>query len=247
MVGFGVSIMRHHNISFSPTIERRFITLPLTEYSQIEWESCWYTPEEGREMQAKQKRIICRLEQGKRCKKEDSIRGLEKRTTEHRKRKRELRNFHVTALLEQQDLQCGSETFDWEMLAETSKNLSRECVMEASLSAIRDQREARQVYNRMGREKSPISKIISAFHLSGKNSREKVDTKNFVESMDTEDESVTEASYLSDSEFEDEWETEEESKTTQRLFLVEPVLLTTRFVFLLARTTAFLLLGIGSF
>jgi hypothetical protein len=197
MVGFRASIMRYRKISFPPTIERRFITLPLTEYSQVEWESCWYTKKEVREMQAKQKRIICRLEQGKRCKKGDSIRGLENRTTKLRKIKRELKNFHVTALLEQQEFwQSGSEAVDGEMLAETSKYLSRECVMEASLSAIQDEREARQVYNYKGREKRPISRIMSALRLSGKNSREKVDTKNSVESMDAEDESVTETGEL---------------------------------------------------
>lgn len=236
--------MRHQNISFSPTIERRFITLPLTEYSQVEWESCWYTPEEGRELYANQKKIICRLEQGKICKKEDSIRGMEKRTAEYRKRKREVRDFHITTVLEEQDIQkSAAEVPDWEKLAEISKALSRQCVMEASAFAMRDEEEAREVYKHMAREKKSISKIISAFHFSGsKKNRGKAQKKKSVESMDEDDDSVTEATYLSDSEFEDEWETKGKGKITHGLSLVEPLL----FVFLLARTTAYVLLGIGT-
>eukprot|EP00980_Cylindrotheca_fusiformis_P021384 scaffold8259_cov143-Cylindrotheca_fusiformis.AAC.2 len=215
----------------------------------MEWESCWYTPEEERELNLHQKKVLRRLEQGKSCRKGDSFRGLESRTTAQKRRKQERRELHITTVLEEEEMQkfyYGS--IKWRNLAEISQVLSKESVTEALAYAKHDEEEAHRVYNCLGPEKKrPRSKIIPFNFSSLKKSQTAVKTTLFNQSINVEDEeedSVTEATYLSDSEFEDKWDMAEKPDTVQASPLVEPVLFTKRLICLFAKTTVFILFGV---
>jgi hypothetical protein len=149
-------------ITFAPK-EEHFPILPLNEYSPSERSQCWYSRDEKEEMIQKQKRARRRMEKKKKLRRNSSGRGLE--TTDRRNVKRMWKHALTTAIMEEQNWQWNNQTNDWENYARISRHASKDSIITAFMSAMRDEQEARLVYEDLGyfKKRRLLGKIFSIF------------------------------------------------------------------------------------
>jgi hypothetical protein len=137
------------SIRFADVIEKHFFTIARHEYSEEESKNWFYTSEELCRNDEEQEKIMRQMYQQKRNRfrainqdeNVDSYRGLEKS-----EKKAKHINRCIDAVLDEQDFQCKTRTFDWEGIAQVSRRISKRSSKMALKLAREDARDARKVY-----------------------------------------------------------------------------------------------------
>ena len=126
-----------------------------SNYTKAEFESCWYTMTEKKEMEEEVKRTLKRLHRGKKCKRNSSYRGLERLVS----KKTETLTIHevIDAVMDEQEVQWAHDFFAWERFSIVSRKVSKTSFLKARYQAQRDELDAREAYREMDESSSSSS------------------------------------------------------------------------------------------
>ncbi|CAJ1968349.1 unnamed protein product [Cylindrotheca closterium] len=155
-------------IRFALNMEEKVIVVEShKDYSPIEFEKCFWTPQEQEKMRTEQLKTIARMEKGKKAKKED-YRGLESgeiaQAFEQKFRK------CVTAVMKaqaEQDKVCADS------LADVSKTVTAESAKKALMLAQKDAQEAEIAWTEPKQRRKSLPKRILSKLLVRNNSRQR--------------------------------------------------------------------------
>jgi len=122
------------------------------DYSASEVNACWYSPEEKSTMYEGYEKMVMRMEQGKRPKKNTTYRGLENFSETNSAQLDEIVHACIDAVMDEQDRQWQEDVFDWNNFREISLEVSEQSAFLAYKMAEYDEREARKAYIAMAKE-----------------------------------------------------------------------------------------------
>ena len=140
------STEKKRSVSFAKTLKVRF-SLALEDYTEAEYNACFYSPEEYQAIEKDMCRQFMKMEQGKVLHDIKSCsRGLEKYLTVNAIQKTENHRTACQAVLDEQSRQAKSGTHDDENIARLYNNVTSSCQLWAAVLGNRDQQEAEK-YN----------------------------------------------------------------------------------------------------
>jgi hypothetical protein len=143
------------NVSFAAAVETYSI-IHITDYSSEEVSASWYNREELRNIKAEGKTVANSSDS------DDHLRGLEARTPAGARRKRNNRIDARAAVFFEQDIQEEDGYSDPDVIADAYFDCSERCQLEAQMLALRDQKEAMEVYGslKLSEIYPPLGRIV---------------------------------------------------------------------------------------
>ncbi|CAJ1942252.1 unnamed protein product [Cylindrotheca closterium] len=136
------STMKKSSVYFSETVKVRY-SLSLEDYSDEEYDACWYSSEEYQTIEKDLCRQFMKMEEGKILHDMKSCsRGLERYLTVNAFQKKESQRVARRSVLDEQTHQAELNQRDEEAIARLYNNVSSSCQMWAAVLGLRDQREA---------------------------------------------------------------------------------------------------------
>lgn len=135
-------------VSFASEVSVR-TALSLEDYRRIEIEACWWTRTDYREIQNACIKQVAKMEQGHIFKdKKYCARGLERHTSIGSMTRSQNKNLAYYAVLEEQDYQLANNLpYDDESIAYQYSQISASCQLWANATALKDQRNAEDVWD----------------------------------------------------------------------------------------------------
>ena len=130
------------SVTFAPRAKVRW-ALHINEFSDFEFESCWYSDVEFRAMKRSVRKFAkLAVESGKWDEDEFSMRGLEVYTMEGARRRMQNKVMGRDVVLDEQDLQKEHGRWDPDSISEAYQKVSKPCQALAQEMAQKDQADA---------------------------------------------------------------------------------------------------------